>query len=131
MEVAVMSLSMREQQALDGIEARLAGSDPRLAALLVTFARLTSGDAMPAREEVPAQARWTGQVFRRASRLLAAYAGLDRTLALLWVLIAIGLIAIAVALGGGTGGRCVRSWAVACTAPAPTHFHHPVVPSAS
>jgi Protein of unknown function (DUF3040) len=48
MEVAVMSLSTREQLALDGIANKLAGSDPRLAALLVTFARLTSGEAMPA-----------------------------------------------------------------------------------
>ena len=121
-----MSLSTREQQALEGIENRLAGSDPKLAALLVTFARLTSGEAMPAREEVREDARlpgrWTRRVFRRARRLLAAYAGLDHALALLWVLVAVGVIAVAVALsGGGRAGACVRSWPVTCTAPASAH----------
>jgi hypothetical protein len=136
MEVAVMSLSAREQQALDSIEDRLVGSDPRLAALLftllLTFSRLTSGDAMPAREEVPGQARWTRRALRRARRLLAAYAGLDRTMALLWVLITVGLIAVAAVLsGGGSGRACVRSWAVACTAPAPANHTALVVPSSS
>jgi hypothetical protein len=131
MEVAVMSLSAREQQALDGIEKRLADSDPGLAGLLVTFTRLTSGDVMPICEEVPTRACWLRLAGRRVRRLLSAYAGLDRGMALLWVLIAVGLIAVAVALSGGSGGRCVRSWALACTAPASAHPHHLVVPSAS
>jgi hypothetical protein len=136
MEVAVMSLSAREQQALDSIEDRLVGSDPRLAALLFTFSRLTSGDAMPTREEVGPEisdpARWTRRVLRRARRLLDAYAGLDRTMALLWVLITVGLIAVAAVLsGGGSGRACVRSWAVACTAPAPANHTALVVPSSS
>lgn len=130
-----MSLSTREQQALEGIENRLA-ADPKLAALLVTFARLTSGEAMPAREEVREDARlpgrWTRRVFRRARRLLAAYAGLDHALALLWVLVAVGVIAVAVALsGGGRAGACVRSWPVTCTAPASAHLARAAVPSTS
>ena len=48
MEVAVMSLSARDQQALDGIEDGLAGSTPKLAAMLATFTRLTSGEEIPA-----------------------------------------------------------------------------------
>jgi hypothetical protein len=40
MEVAVMSFSAREQQALERIGVRLAGSGPKLAAMLATFTRL-------------------------------------------------------------------------------------------
>jgi len=46
-----MSLSAREQQALDSIEDEMAGSDPKLASLLATFARLASGEEMPVREK--------------------------------------------------------------------------------
>jgi Protein of unknown function (DUF3040) len=131
MEAAVMSLSTREQQALDGIENRLAGSDPKLTALLATFTRLTSGEGMPVCEEVHQEARWTGQVVRRACRLLAAYAGLDRALALLWVLMAVGLIAAGVALSdSGGGGACVRSRAVGCAATVPAYAAR-TVPSGS
>jgi hypothetical protein len=84
---------------------------------------------MPAQEEIPIQARWTRWAFGRARRLLAAYAGLDHALALLWVLVAVGVIAVAVALsGGGRAGACVRSWPVACTAPAPGQLARPAVP---
>jgi hypothetical protein len=128
MEVAVMSLSTREQQALDGIENRLAGSDPKLAWLLAAFTRLTSGEGMPAREEVRMRADWKRRFYRRARRLLAAYAGLGRALALLWVLMTVGLIALAVGLSsGGSGGACVGSWPSACAPPQPAH---PVAPSA-
>jgi hypothetical protein len=135
MEVAVMSLSTREQQALDGIESRLVGSAPHLAELLATFTRLTSSEGMPAREEVRLEVGWTRQIIRRASRLLAAYAGLDRAMALLWVLTTVGLIAAGVALsssGSGSGGAaCVRSWAVACAVTVPAHAARAAVPSAS
>lgn len=49
-----MSLSAREQQALDSITDRLAGSDPELAALLTGFTRLASGEEMPPREKIRA-----------------------------------------------------------------------------
>lgn len=131
-----MSLTTREEQALAGIENRLAGSDPKLAALLVTFARLNSGEAMPdredVREDVRMQGRWTYRVFRRARRLLAAYAGLTQAMVLLWVLVAVGLIAVGVALSGvGPGAACARSWPVACAVPAPAHVARPAAPSAS
>src|SRR5215467_7013959 len=54
MEVAVTSLSPKEQQALASIEDGLAGSDPKLASLLATFARLASGEEMPVREKIRA-----------------------------------------------------------------------------
>lgn len=49
-----MSLTAREQQALHAIEDEIAGSDPKLASLLATFTRLTSGEEMPVREKIPA-----------------------------------------------------------------------------
>ena len=54
MAVTVMSLSPKEQQALASIEDGLAGSDPKLASLLATFARLASGEEMPVREKIQA-----------------------------------------------------------------------------
>ncbi len=48
-----MSLSEREQQALDFMAEGLADSAPKLASLLATFARLTSGEQMPVHEKIP------------------------------------------------------------------------------
>lgn len=47
-----MSISEREQQALDFIEEDLAGSGAELAAKLAVFTRLTAGETMPPRESV-------------------------------------------------------------------------------
>lgn len=89
-----MSLSMRERHALDGIGVRIAGSDPQLARLLATFSRLTSGETMPAREEVRLPRPVIGRVM--------VHVGLGRAMALLWVLVTIGLIALAVALNSSS-----------------------------
>ena len=50
-----MSLSAWEQDALDSIKDRLASSDPALVARLTIFARLASGEEMPAREKIQAR----------------------------------------------------------------------------
>ena len=47
-----MSLSAREQQALESIEDGLAESDPGLASRLGIFSRLASGEEMPERDEI-------------------------------------------------------------------------------
>ena len=47
-----MSLSARDQEALDGIADELAGPDSNLAAMLDTFTRLTAGEQMPRGEEI-------------------------------------------------------------------------------
>jgi hypothetical protein len=47
-----MSLSAREQQALESIEDGLAESDPGLASRLGMFSRLASGEEMPERDEI-------------------------------------------------------------------------------
>src|SRR5689334_10985445 len=52
MKVMDMSISEREQQALDFIEEDLAGSGAALAAKLAVFTRRTAGETMPRRESV-------------------------------------------------------------------------------
>jgi hypothetical protein len=130
MEVAVMSLSVREQEALSRIENTLAGSDPELAGRLAMFTRLTSGEAMPAREQMRAGAR-------NARGPTAACARLAHAMALLWVLIAIGMIATAVSLSSGASsgasqGKCATTWPTACAGLAPAHLtqtqSHPPAP---
>ena len=60
-----MSLSAREQQALDSITGRGADSDPELAALLTGFTRLASGEEMPQREVIRAGPRRAIRCSRR------------------------------------------------------------------
>lgn len=120
-----MSLSTREQQALGFIESDLVRSDPKLASLLATFARLTSGEEMPVREKIQAVrrrstlgARWLGQ------RL-----GVRWTMASLWLLLALALVAVTlvVSSGGGSGtkGTCANSWPTTCTSPATAYPPRP------
>ena len=74
-----MSLSAREQQALDCIEDELAGSDPKLAWLLATFARHASGEEMPVREKIPNLTLRRGNVHQPARRLFPCL-GLQQTM---------------------------------------------------
>jgi Protein of unknown function (DUF3040) len=97
-----VSLSAHEQQVLNRIEDRLSGSDPKLAALLATFARLTAGEEMPVREKIQERGRRLSR-----SRVWLAF----------WLLIGVALIAVAVAVSSGSGGSqavCAGPWAVAC-----------------
>ncbi|MGH3254539.1 MAG: DUF3040 domain-containing protein [Streptosporangiaceae bacterium] len=106
-----MSLSAHEQQALDGIASGLAHSDPRLASLLATFSKLTSGEEMPAREKVRV-VRWNA--LRRARRMYER-AGFKRVALVLWLVIGIALVAVALAVShGGSGKACVRTLSTAC-----------------
>ena len=67
-EVPVMSLSAHEQQALDSIGDKLSVSDPELASLLATFARLTAGEDMPEREKTREGTQRTGRRLGRHRR---------------------------------------------------------------
>jgi len=133
-----MSLSAREQQALDSITDRLAGSDPKLAALLTGFTRLASGEEMPQREGIPAGSRrairWPrrqrrhrrgGNVRRPAGpasgRLGWQWAGL-----LLSLLTAVTVIAVTMAVNHGKSqGACTVFSYAACAKPAPARSSRP------
>ena len=120
-----MSLSAREQQALDSIEDELAGSDPKLAWLLATFARHASGEELPVREKIPNPALRRGNV-RRPARRLFPRLGVQQTMLLLWLTVTIALIAVALVLNRDSrNGLCPESWAVACTQQAPVHSPRP------
>ncbi len=104
-----MSLSAREQQALESIEDRLAESDPGLASRLGIFSRLASGEEMPERDEIrPIRPSATDRLDRnrsprrivvlRSPRRLCRRLGWHRAAVLLWLLISVGLIAVALAL---------------------------------
>jgi hypothetical protein len=131
MEVTVMSLSRWEQQALDSIADGLGGSDPKLASLLATFARLASGEEMPVREKSQVLQRHAtrrphgngsprrGKVHR--TRRLCPRLGLQQTIVLLWLAVTIALVAVALVLSRGSGnGPCTEAWgAMVCTQQAP------------
>lgn len=53
-----MSLSGGDSRALAAIERRLSASAPRLTAMLATFTRLTEGEQMPSREQLPSGRGW-------------------------------------------------------------------------
>lgn len=126
-EGAVMSLSAWERQTLDSIGSGLADSDPELATLLTTFARLASGEEMPAREKVHASSRRVARRSRPEPRLTRRphrRLGSQQAVMLLWLVITVALIATALASShGGSQGTCARSWATSCigaaSAPSP------------
>src|SRR5216684_8404560 len=105
MAVTVMSLSPKEQQALASMEDGLAGSDPKLASLLATFARLASDEEMPVREKTRAirhratrrphrtQSQRRGNA-RRDVRRPGLRLGWQQTMLLLWLAVTIALVAV-------------------------------------
>jgi hypothetical protein len=134
-----MSLSAREQQALDSIKDGLAGSDPQLAALLSAFNRLASDEDMPDREKIQADSRRALRRLRRGprgsslrsvcKRLAFQHPALLLWLATTAVLIAVALIAVALTLnGGGDHGTCTEE-AVVLVCAGPTTGHSPGSPS--
>ena len=120
-----MSLSAREQQVLDCIEDELAGSDPKLAWLLATFARYATGEELPVRDNIPNLALRRGNV-RRPARRLFPRLGLQQTMLLLWLTVTIALIAVALVLNRDSrNGPCRGSWGVVCTQQEPVHSPRP------
>lgn len=120
-----MSISEREQQALDSIEGYLAGSGPELAAKLGMFARLTADEEMPSRERVwrrsyvPPVALADGDVIAERARTRARWVMrlLSRRAAirLLWLVLTVALLALALTANHGIGkGSCAASRTAAC-----------------
>jgi Protein of unknown function (DUF3040) len=134
-----MSLSAREQHALDTIETALTGSDPDLAVLLATFGRLTSGEEMPAGEKILGSRWWyrpRGRGLIRGSarglgrawgrtwglvRRLWRRLGWPRTGLLLWIVVSVGLIMLAPVINRGSQRACPAHWAAACARLVPAH----------
>src|SRR5260370_14368319 len=131
MAVTVMSLSPKEQQALASMEDGLAGSDPKLASLLTTFARLAPDGEMPVREKIRAiRRRATGRRHgnqsqrrgnaRRDARRLGLRLGWPQTMLLLWLAVTIALVAVALILNRDSrNGPCTESWPMVCAQQAP------------
>jgi hypothetical protein len=127
-----MSLSTQERQA---IEEDLSGSDPKLVSLLATFTRLTKDEELPRHEQIAAGGKPRGPRHQRAgryrgpahawrARMADQPATLHRAGVLLWLVIAICLVAVALAVNRNNGGgsrTCPNPWLAACGAPAPTH----------
>ena len=133
-----MSLSAWEQQALDSITDRLAGSDPKLASLLTGFTRLASGEEMPLRERIGAGSRRAirrsrrkrrhprGHQVHRPARRLSRHLGFQWAVLLLSLLTTVTVIAVTMALNHGRSqGACATLWTPACANPAPAHSSRP------
>ena len=114
----MMSFTEPEMQTLGWIEDGLAGSDPRLAAMLTIFSRLAAGEEMPAREEIRVRrGRPAAHRPRRARR--HPRLGLQQATLLLWVVISAGLLAVALALNTSDHKTCIQSMGTACPSPPP------------
>jgi hypothetical protein len=133
-----MSLSAQEQLALDSIETGLTRSDPKLASLLATFTRLTSGERMPVHERIrppwsrPARRWHRNPRYSRLNRAGQPASGLCRRLGWEGVMLLLGLTAViavaAVTLitnGGGRGSVCTGSRAFASAQQMPMHSSRP------
>jgi hypothetical protein len=127
-EVAAMSLSSRDRQALEAIKEELAASDQELASMLDMFTWLTAGEAMPLRE----RARGGGLSVARPPR--SAHLPRDgpsgkpvrrrgKLLVVLWVLVSVTLIAVAAVINRGDAGSCTVPAAPACTGHQAAHVH--------
>lgn len=122
-----MSLSAWEQQSLDTIKDRLTGSDPELAALLITFTQLTADEAMPVRATLRARSRRAIQRSRRRAhrgrdQVGRAYLRLrSRYAVLAWLVVTMVMIGVAVTLNQRDGqSACSGSWwGAACANAAP------------
>jgi len=136
-----MGLSAWEQQALDSIKDRLAGSDPKLAALLSTFTQAASGEEMPVREKIRAGWRRTTRPSRRQrrhprrdrmrlhTRRVYQRLGFGQIALLLWLVISAALLGVALALShSGSQSTCTNVFSAVCADPAATHSVRPAAP---
>jgi len=123
-----MSLSAREQHALDSIKEGLARSDPQLATLLATFTELVCGEDMPMCETIHAGSwRALGHRRRRPTSKSHRHAGSMHQRpglqgAALLMLITATLIVIGVVFGRSGGAiKCPSLVPVPCVSSAAAH----------
>jgi hypothetical protein len=116
-----VSLNARDRQALESIEARLSGSDPKLASMLHAFSRLTAGEAMPEPESAHRSVGRAMRIWRTPRRRLLRWSRWHRArlLVCLWLAISLALITVAVVLSRASPGSCasLRPDCAAHTAP--------------
>jgi hypothetical protein len=131
----MMSLTQPETQALGCIADGLAGSDPRLAAMLTIFSRLAAGEEMPVREKTRARRgrpaahrpRRTRRHPRRGiafphARRLHARLGWQQAMLVLGAVIAAALLTAALVLSASGPTTCARPMGTACASPSiPQH----------
>jgi len=133
-----MSLSAWEQETLDSITDRLAGSDPKLAALLTGFTRVASGEEMPLRERIRAGSRRAvrcsrckrrhpgGDDVRRPAARVPRRLGFRWAALLLCLLTTITVIVVTLTLShSGSAAPCTTFWTAACADSAPGHSSRP------
>jgi hypothetical protein len=74
-----MRLCARDQRLLGRLGEEMTCSDPRLASMMATFARLTAGEPMPDREQLAALTGRTRAALRAIGAAMASFvAWLDR-----------------------------------------------------
>lgn len=118
-----MSLSAREQQALDSIRDDLTRSDPSLAARLDIFTRLACGEEMPPRDRVRVGSRRSRPRRRRGragargpARSVYQRLGLSQALLCVWLVVTAAMIMVSLVNNrGGSQQACTASWARSCT----------------
>jgi hypothetical protein len=114
-----VSLSARDRQALDLIAEDLAASDPRFAAKLSAFSKLTDGGEMPARERIlagrPAPIRGLLVRDSRSEGRTRPRRPLYLVTLVIWLVISVALISVALVLShSGTAAACARGGATGC-----------------
>lgn len=117
--VTAMSLNARDRHALGRIEEDLTRSDPRFAARMTAFSRLTEDEEMPAREQIRPFSRSRRSPCSR--RTLCSRRALCWTAGIVWLVISLAMLAVALILShastttGCAGGRSlVRCGQVSC-----------------
>lgn len=128
-EASALSLSVKERHVLASIENRLAASDCKLASMLNLFVRLTAGEAMPSRERL--RNGWRRAIVARdrrhyRPRAVAGPASRKRArlLMVLWVVVSVGMVAVAAVTSSGGHGSCAAHPALSCAGRQPPHGAH-------
>lgn len=114
-----VSLSARDKEALDLIEEGLAGSDPRFAAKLSAFSRLTDGGEMPARERIRAAGRpsaFRGLLLRDSDsgRRTRPRRSFYWVTLIVWLLISAAMVSVALVLSHSGPPACARGQGTGC-----------------
>ena len=108
-----MGLGPNEQRLLGQIERALHGSDPKLAAKLAAFNRLTLHEAMPLRERL---LRPPSRVVRFAPVAMAAFV-------VVMILISVTVLSRIGPTRAGSAAACGIAWVPGCQAASPHPAH--------